>query len=76
MNLTRRELLTLFLGAPFAMSACGSGESRPVPVGEIVGQASNGQWIVQNLFYQLESQRPSGRWFMTITGYVAGPTSP
>ena len=39
MNLSRRELLTLFLGAPFAMAACELGESRRFPEGEIVGQS-------------------------------------
>jgi protoporphyrinogen oxidase len=37
-DLDRRELLTLFLGAPFAAAACRTGASRPSPVGEIVGQ--------------------------------------
>jgi protoporphyrinogen oxidase len=36
-KLSRRELLTLFLGAPFAMAACRE-NSRPFPDGEIVGQ--------------------------------------
>lgn len=39
MKLTRRELLTTFLGAPFAMAACGSIASRKFPDGEIVGQS-------------------------------------
>jgi hypothetical protein len=38
MNLTRRELLTLFLGAPFAFDACGDRAAR-FPDGEIVGQS-------------------------------------
>lgn len=37
MKLTRRDLLTTFLGAPFAMAACGSAPRR-FPEGEIVGQ--------------------------------------
>jgi len=40
MSLTRRELLTIFLGAPFAMNACRTGESRPFPEGQIVGQSA------------------------------------
>src|SRR5919107_5962856 len=36
--LTRRELLAAFLGAPFALAACGRREARPpLPEGEIVG---------------------------------------
>src|SRR5687768_2129358 len=39
---TRREILAAFLGLPFALSACGSGETLPpLPAGEIVG-ASDG----------------------------------
>ncbi|HEV2763123.1 MAG TPA: NAD(P)-binding protein, partial [Pyrinomonadaceae bacterium] len=37
-GLTRRELLTAFLGAPFALAACGSrAEETALPEGEIVG---------------------------------------
>src|SRR5215210_5865331 len=39
---TRREILAAFLGAPFALSACGRrGAAPPLPEGEIVG-ASDG----------------------------------
>ncbi len=39
---TRREILAAFLGLPFALAACGSGEVvPPLPEGEIVG-ASDG----------------------------------
>ena len=38
MQLSRRELLSLFFGAPFAMAACQLGEARKFPDGEIVGQ--------------------------------------
>lgn len=37
MNLSRRELLTAFLGAPFAMAACRDAPTR-FPDGEMVGQ--------------------------------------
>ena len=37
MNLTRREILTAFLGAPFALSACRSNSAKKFPEGEIVG---------------------------------------
>lgn len=40
MNLTRRELLTAFLGAPFALAACRKAESY-FPEGEIVGQSDS-----------------------------------
>src|SRR5688572_3267474 len=38
MRMTRRELLTTFLGAPFAMAACRESSVRRFPEGEIVGQ--------------------------------------
>ena len=39
MRLTRRELLTTFLGAPFALAACDLTENHAFPDGEIVGQS-------------------------------------
>ena len=41
MTLSRRELLTLFLGAPFAFAACRDTSERKLPEGEIVGQSAN-----------------------------------
>ncbi len=41
MKLTRRELLTTFLGAPFALAACQRTAKPPLPEGEIVGQSVN-----------------------------------
>lgn len=38
MKLSRRELLTTFLGAPIAMAACNENAPRKFPDGEIVGQ--------------------------------------
>ena len=38
MKLSRRELLTTFLGAPFAVAACRESAPRRFPEGEIVGQ--------------------------------------
>jgi hypothetical protein len=40
MELSRRELLTLFLGAPLALQACRGKDSTAFPVGEIVGQSA------------------------------------
>src|SRR5215204_2670986 len=40
MNLSRRELLTTFLGVPFALAACRGAPSR-FPEGEIVGQSDS-----------------------------------
>jgi hypothetical protein len=38
MSLSRRELMTMFLGAPFALAACRS-STPSIPDGEIVGQS-------------------------------------
>jgi hypothetical protein len=49
MLLTRRELLTAFFGAPFALAACRSGASDRFPDGEIMGQtASLGHVLREN----------------------------
>ena len=40
MNLSRRELLTLFLGAPFALAACQDTSAKKLPDGEIIGQSA------------------------------------
>ncbi|HYJ90284.1 MAG TPA: NAD(P)-binding protein, partial [Pyrinomonadaceae bacterium] len=39
MNISRRELLAMFLGAPFALAACSMEPARRFPEGEIVGQS-------------------------------------
>ncbi len=38
--------------------------------------AANGNWIVQDLQYELDSLLPGGRWNMVITGRIAGETTP
>jgi hypothetical protein len=38
--------------------------------------AANGKFTVNNVVYELESQTPGGRWFMTITARVFGETTP
>lgn len=74
MNLTRRELLTTFLGAPFALAACGGGaSSRRFPDGEIVGQsASLGHKIREGGTFEV----PAGNWqnlkVAIIGGGIAG----
>ena len=40
MSLSRRELLTLFLGAPAAFAACKLSTLPSFPEGEIVGQSA------------------------------------
>jgi len=59
MNLTRRELLTLFLGSPLADAACRSEDSPRFPDGEIVGQsASLGHILRENRSFEV----PADNW--------------
>ncbi len=76
MKLTRRELLTAFLGTPVAMVACRTAESRHFPVGEIVGQsAALGHVLRENRSFEV----PVGNWetkkVAIIGGGVAGLTA-
>lgn len=58
MNISRRDLLTLFLGAPFAMAACRTNAPR-FPDGEIVGQAVNlGHVLRENRGFEV----PADNW--------------
>jgi len=76
MNLTRRELLTVFLGAPFALSACELGEPRKFPEGEIVGQSVDlGHILRTNQSFEV----PPDNWqtinTVIVGGGVAGLTA-
>jgi len=69
MNLTRRELLSLFLGAPFAFAACKSNTSRAFPDGEIVGQSVElGHILRENRGFEV----PGDRWETVTTAIVGG----
>lgn len=70
MNLTRRELLTTFLGAPLAMVACG-GMSAPrrFPDGEIVGQSATlGHILRENRTFEV----PADNWQKVKLAIVGG----
>jgi phytoene dehydrogenase-like protein len=71
-GLTRRELLAAFLGAPFALAACGGRESQPtLPVGEIVGASDGvGHLIRDGLRPEPEAWERAG--VVIIGGGVAG----
>jgi len=76
MDLTRRELLTLFLGAPFAFAACESGESRVFPDGEIVGQSVTlGHVLRENRTFDVPADRWETKKVAIIGGGVAGLTA-
>lgn len=68
MNLSRRELLTTFLGAPFAMAACRDAPRR-FPEGEIVGQsASLGHILRENRSFEV----PADSWQTVKIAIVGG----
>lgn len=69
---TRRELLAAFLGAPFALAACGTREARPsLPEGEIVGASDRlGHLIRDGLRPEPESWERAG--VVIVGGGVAG----
>lgn len=73
MNLTRRELLTIFLGAPFALQACESKTKARLPAGEIVGQSVD----IGHIMREIRSfEVPENRWenlkVAIIGGGIAG----
>jgi protoporphyrinogen oxidase len=69
MQISRRELLTAFLGAPFAMAACRLGDSRALPEGEIVGQSVDlGHILRGNSAFEV----PADNWQTVKTVIVGG----
>lgn len=72
MNLSRRELLTAFLGAPFAITACRN--SRIVlPDGEIVGQsAAIGHILRENRAFEVPPDSWETKRVVIIGGGIAG----
>jgi len=73
MILTRRELLTAFLGAPFAMAACRSDSTRIFPEGEIVGQSvSLGHVLRENRSFEVPADNWETKKIAIIGGGIAG----
>src|SRR5258708_21185025 len=76
MDLTRRELLTLFLGAPFAFAACRSGEASGFPDGEIIGQSVTiGHILRENRLFEVPADKWETKKVAIIGGGVAGLTA-
>lgn len=72
MNFSRRELLTAFLGAPFAMAACKS-ERRLFPTGEIVGQNINlGHILRENRDFEVSPEDWETKKVAIVGGGIAG----
>jgi len=66
---TRREILSAFLGAPFAMAACRQSSAPKFPEGEIVGtNVSLGHILRENRNFEV----PSGNWETVKIAIVGG----
>ncbi len=70
MNFTRREILTAFLGFPFALSACQSdSKNSPFPEGEIVGaNVSVGHLLRENRNVEF----PANNWETVKVAIIGG----
>jgi len=69
MKYTRREILAAFLGAPFALAACGLEQSRKFPEGEIVGQSVDLGHIIRS---GQNFEVPADNWQTVNTAIVGG----
>ncbi len=73
MNISRRELIATFLGAPFAMAACRENSSRPFPEGGIVGQsAALGHILRENRRFEVPAENWQAVKVAIVGGGVAG----
>ncbi|MBL8180691.1 MAG: FAD-dependent oxidoreductase [Blastocatellia bacterium] len=72
MNLSRRELLTTFLGAPLALAACRESPRR-FPDGDIVGQSAElGHILRENRTFQVPADNWETKRVAIIGGGIAG----
>ncbi len=69
MKFTRREILTAFLGLPFALSACKSNAENDEVAGEIVGANVNVGHILREL---RNVEVPSGNWENVKVAIIGG----
>ena len=66
---TRREILTAFLGAPFALAACRQSNESAFPFGEIVGQSVNlGHILRENRNFEV----PVDNWETVKVAIIGG----
>src|SRR4051794_41336440 len=74
MFLSRRQLLSAFLGAPFAYAACRNGETRPLPIqGEIVGQSAMlGHVLREKRNFQVPNDKWESRSVVIVGAGIAG----
>jgi hypothetical protein len=75
MHLSRRELLTTFLGAPFAFVACRNSPTN-FPAGEIVGQSAGlGHILRENRVFEVPTDNWENKKVTIVGGGVAGLTA-
>ena len=75
-RLSRREVLAMFLGAPFAMAACQSGSPSRFPDGEIVGQSvSLGHILREARSFEVPPDNWETKKVAIIGGGIAGLTA-
>jgi len=75
-GLSRRELLAMFLGAPFAFAACQSGSPSRFPDGEIVGQSvSLGHILREGRNFEVPPDNWETKKVTIIGGGIAGLTA-
>lgn len=73
MLLSRRELLTAFLGAPLALAACRSDSARVFPDGEMVGQnVSMGHVLRESRLFEVPADKWETKKVAIIGGGIAG----
>jgi len=73
MKLTRRELLSIFLGAPFALAACDLTQNHSFPDGEIVGQSVDlGHILRQGRSFEVPADNWETRKVAIVGGGIAG----
>src|SRR5689334_9306329 len=76
MNLSRRDLLAAFLGAPFAFAACRFDEPSKFPDGEIVGQAAElGHILRENRIFEVPHDNWESKKIVIVGGGIAGLTA-
>jgi hypothetical protein len=76
MKLNRREILSAFLGAPFALAACRSGDARKFPEGEIIGaSASLGHILRENRIFDVSPANWQNVKVAIVGAGVAGLTA-
>ena len=73
MQLSRRELLTLFLGAPFALAACDLNRAHAFPDGEVVGQSVDlGHILRQGGSFEVPADNWETKKVAIVGGGIAG----